>query len=101
MTEDVISIVGVDVELKAEEEFNRWYNRGSTCAKYWTVRAGSGERATCRPKAHHTIWPFTGVECEEAMWTPELQSIKCFAHLWRNIDSYFGRTYRKIYHEAR
>jgi hypothetical protein len=100
MTEDMISVVGVDVEPKAEEEFNHWYDEKHVrevldCPGWmWGTRYKSTEGSP-------NYLAIYGMECEEAMWTPQLQSIKGFAHLWCHIDGYWGRTYRRIYHESR
>lgn len=100
MTEDIISVVGVDVESKVEEEFNRWYDEKHVrevldCPGWkWGTRYKSTEGSP-------NYLAIYGMEREEAMWTRELQSIKGFAHLWRHIDSYWGRIYKKIYHESR
>lgn len=100
MTENIISVVGVDVESRVEEEFNRWYDEKHVrevldCPGWkWGTRYKS-------TKASPNYMAIYGMESEEAMWTPELQSIKGFAHLWSHLDSYWGRNYKKIYHEAR
>lgn len=100
MTEDIISVVGVDVESGVEEEFNRWYDgkhvREVLDCPGW--KWGTRYKSTGESPNYLAIY---GMETEEAMWTRELQSIKGFAHLWRHIDSYWGRTYRRIYHAAR
>lgn len=98
--EEIISVVGVDVESRAEAEFNQWYDekhvREVLDCPGW--KWGTRYKSTQGSPNYLAIY---GMEREEAMWTPELQSIKGFAHLWRHLDSYWGRTYRKIYHEAR
>lgn len=100
MTEDIVSVVGVDVESEVEAEFNRWYDekhvREVLDCPGW--KWGTRYRSTGSSPNYLAIY---GMEREEAMWTPALQSIKGFAHLWRHLDSYWGRTYRKIYHETR
>ncbi len=100
MRDEVILVVGVDVEAEAEAEFNRWYNEQHirevlNCPGWlWGTRYKSVDGSP-------TYLAIYGMENEEAMWTPALQAVKGFAHLWPRIESYWGRTYRRIYHETR
>ncbi len=100
IADDIISVVGVDVESNAEDEFNRWYDEKHVrevldCPGWlWGTRYKSTEGSP-------NYLAIYAMECEEAMWTPQLQSIKGFAHLWKHLEAYWGRTYRSIYHESR
>ena len=100
MRDEVILVVGVDVEAEAEAEFNRWYNEQHirevlNCPGWqWGTRYKSVDGSP-------TYLAIYGMDNEEAMWTPERQEIKTFGRFWPRIESYWGRTYRRIYHETR
>lgn len=100
MIDEVISLVGVDVERDAEKAFNRWYDeqhvREVLDCPGW--RWGARYKSLDGSPSYIAIY---GMENEEAMWTPELQAIKGFAHFWPRLETYWGRTYKRIHYQER
>jgi hypothetical protein len=91
----LISVVSVDVDSTIEKEFNKWYDEVHVpevlACPGWV--SGARYMSTQGDPKYLAIYE---METEDAMWTPQLQSIKGFGEFWKDVESYHSRVYRRI-----